>query len=497
MLLINVVMIKISERDMINAKVKSGKLIIRSIGQHMKPLISGNRVDRHHPFIETDFRRFISELMGSGGFFNTSIIDDRGVLILRVDLSSEILDLPLYFARETMESGVESVHFSGRTWGVIWPNHHYLSISAPFLIQGRSAGAITLKTALTPIYDSLRNSEKVIILYIFLDTIILVMVGLYLISRTVINPINKLLQMTEEYKEGDIIPPIGETSRNEIGKLTQSLSVMLRRLQENKRELKEHISSLEQANEELQRAQEEIIRTEKLASVGRLAAGIAHEIGNPIGIILGYLDLIKKDDMEDTEKKDFLERMESEITRIHQIIRSLLDFSRPSSGKPERTGVHSLIKSTIEMLEPQPMMEDVRIKFRLNANKDTIYADPQQMMQVFLNIIMNALDSLSTEKDRDQIKEIALKSRNIHDNIEIAIEDNGGGIPEKEIEHIFDPFYTTKEPGKGTGLGLSVCYRIIERAGGGIQAESTPEKGTKIMIKLPIMGGERRGSRVT
>ena len=247
MLLINVVMIKISERDAINSKVGSGKLIIRSIMQHIKPVISKTGVDRHQPFIDTDLKGFISELLVSGGFFHASVIDDRGMLILRVDRSSEILPPPLPVARETMESGVESVHFSGRTWGVIWPNHHYLSISSPVLIRGRSAGAITLTTTLAPVYDTLRNSEKVIVLYILLDTIILVMVGLYLISRTVINPINKLLRMTEEYKEGDIIPPIGETSRNEIGKLTHSLSVMLRRLQENKRELKEHISSLEQA----------------------------------------------------------------------------------------------------------------------------------------------------------------------------------------------------------------------------------------------------------
>jgi signal transduction histidine kinase len=394
-----------------------------------------------------------------------------------------------------MESGVESVHFSGRAWGVLWPSHRYLSISSPTSVQGRSVGAITLTTPLTPIYDLLRESEKVILLYIVLDTIILVMVGLYLISRTVINPINKILRMTEEYKEGDIIPPIGEISRNEIGKLTHSLSVMLRRLQENKRELREHITSLEQANEDLRRAQEEVIRTEKLASVGRLAAGIAHEIGNPIGIVLGYLDLIRKEDVDNAEKRDFLNRIESEIARIHQTIRSLLDFSRPSSGQPERTGVHGLLQSTIQMLEPQPMMEDVLITYELKAGDDAVFADPHQLRQVFLNVVMNALDSLNSEEARDRSKRILLRSRNILAALEIVIEDNGKGIPEKEIDHIFDPFFTTKEPGRGTGLGLSVCYRILERAGGTIQAESGLGKGTKIIIKLPLMDGEQRGIR--
>jgi signal transduction histidine kinase len=269
---------------------------------------------------------------------------------------------------------------------------------------------------------------------------------------------------------------------------------MLRRLEENKRELQSHISSLEKANRELQQAQDEIIRSEKLASVGKLAAGIAHEIGNPIGIIIGYLDLLNSEDITEVEKKDFLNRIESEITRVNRIIRQLLDFSRPSSGEPAKTRVHDMVKMTLSMLGPQPMMESVRTALELKAQNDTVLADPNQLQQVFLNIIMNAADALAEGKEEGEEKWLTIKSERIGGSIELRFFDNGHGIPEKELLRIFDPFYTTKEPGKGTGLGLSVCYRIVEGLGGAIRAESKTGEGTTIIVSLPLYEGkDKRG----
>ena len=332
------------------------------------------------------------------------------------------------------------------------------------------------------------KSEKVILLYILMDTLILAVVGIYLLSRIVVKPIHKLSKMTEEYKEGDIVPStLGEASGNEIGQLSRSLNIMLKRLDENKSELKAHISSLENANKELQQAQSEIIKSEKLASVGRLSAGIAHEIGNPIGIILGYLELLQKKELAEDEKKDFLNRIESEIKRINRIIRQLLDFSRPSNGQPEETHVHDTIIDTVNILSPQPMLEDIQINLELKASTNTVLSDPNQLQQVFLNIIMNAVDAFSEKSVSKNInKELTIKSLDSADSIELRFIDNGPGATDEELSHIFDPFYTTKEPGKGTGLGLSVCYRIVEGLGGTIAAESTLGEGTTVIVTLPL-----------
>jgi len=287
------------------------------------------------------------------------------------------------------------------------------------------------------------------------------------------------LIITDKFEEWPPLFDKGEASKNEIGQLFRSLRMMLKRLEANKKELKDNISSLEQANLEIKKAQDEIIQSEKMASAGRLATGVAHEIGNPLSIILGYLELLKRGDLKSEENKDFVERIESEVTRINQIIRELLDFSRPSNAPNEETEIHRLILETVKMLEPQPMMDRIEIRQQLRAEKDFVWAEMAQLKQVFLNIIMNAADSMigeSVPSDGLSPKVLGIVTENEDDSIVIRFTDKGIGISPEELGRIFDPFYTTKEPGKGTGLGLSVCYTIIDGLGGGIRAESVLER---------------------
>lgn len=486
MLLINVVMVKFAERDLIQERLQTGRLLIRAVEQSLGPLVAGKARKITEADLDFDFRKGVSRMLVDSGFSDILIISHEGNRIFTTDYSSGTEDHSLVSAREALSTGIWSHHFSGTAWSVIWLSKSDVRISAPLSPAGRPLGAITVSGSLLPLYETLRSSQTVILLYILMDTVILVLVGYVLLSRIVVKPIDKLLAMTGAYKDGFMVPSLPESSKNEIGDLTRSLSHMLRRLDENKRELQSHISSLEKANRDLRQAQDEIIRSEKLASVGRLAAGIAHEIGNPIGIILGYLDLLNSGDVSDADRKDFLNRIESEIVRVNRIIRQLLDFSRPSSGEPGKTGVHDLVKMTLAMLEPQPMMEGVRTTLELRARKDTVLADPNQLQQVFLNILMNAADALGESQREGRVKRLVIQSDRVEGTIEVRFSDNGPGIPEKELLRIFDPFYTTKEPGKGTGLGLSVCYRIVEGLGGKIRAESKTGEGTTIVVSLPL-----------
>lgn len=496
MLLVNVVMLNFHQRDLISAKVDIGRLLIRSLVQNTGRFLETG--ERRMKDLDSDinFKRDISELLAGGGYSGLIIVDHNGEPAFSVNLSSETRQRGLNLARIAMETMDWSVNYHGIIWGVLWLAKSEISVSSPIIINGRSLGGINISAPLSPIYKSVMESEKLVLLYIILDTFILAVVGIYLLSRIVVKPIHRLLRMTEEYKDGDIIPSMVEDQRNEIGNLSRSLGVMLQRLDDNKKELRTHISSLEEANRRLKEAHKEIIRSEKLASVGRLAAGIAHEIGNPIGIILGYLDLIRKGDITDQEKTDFIDRVETEITRVNRIINQLLDFSRPSSGKKEENRVHDLLSYTVNMLKPQSIMEGIKINLDLRASRDTILADPNQLHQVFLNIILNAADALSGEglTDEPGKKEIRIISENPNESIiELRFIDNGPGIAEEELIHVFDPFYTTKDPGKGTGLGLSVCYWIVEGQGGEIRAESVTGKGTAIIVGLPIHGSRNGG----
>lgn len=489
MLLINVVMVKSSERDLINSRIQTGRILIQSLEQNLGFLVSpGDRI-LEAAVSSNRFRKNAARLSGITGFSDMRIVDTFGTPVFSVGTQGGPERPDLALARDALKTGAITTNFRGTTWGVLWLNRKEVVIAAPLLFEGRPLGGVSVRASLMPIYETLRRSQKLVFLYILMDTLILSLVGIFLLSRIVVKPIHKLLKMTEEYKGGDMIPPFAEAGRNEIGELSRSLNIMVKRLEENKVELKEHIASLERANKELQQAQNEIIRSEKMASVGRLAAGIAHEIGNPIGIILGYLELLTKGDITDEEKGDFLSRIESEITRINETIRELLDFSRPGGGMPEETRAHDILNNTLSILNPQPMMEDIQLLVQLSASRDTVLADPNQLQQVFLNIIMNAADALSEKQGGAEEKVLEITSRNDGDSIEVTFEDNGPGIREEDILRIFDPFYTTKEPGKGTGLGLSVCYRIVEGLGGTLKAESVPGGGgTTLRVSIPLLG---------
>ncbi len=487
MLLMNVVMIKLAEDHLVQNELQTGRLLLNALEQIASHEFSGSatwQASGSHP----RFRKTVSHLLNSGPFTMAMVLNGRGIKIFSQGPWGPSEKSALAISRQCLSTREPCLSFSGSTWGVLWLAHDSIYMSTPVLAGTRPSGVVTIGTSLKPLYQKLRRSEGFVLIYIFLNGVILVFFGVRLLSRTVVTPIRKLLHITEEFKDVESVPPIKDISPDEIGQLSRSLNTMLRRLEENKKDLRTYISSLEEANREIKKAQDEIIRSEKFASVGRLATGVAHEIGNPIGIVLGYLDLLKTGDPSGKEYRDFLERMESEITRISRIIRDLLDFSRSPEGSLSRVDIHALLTDTLNMLSPQPMMAHIRMKPMFNAQKHTVRADPNQLKQVFLNLIINAADAMQDDSRhgafRDHLLNIQTKQKG--NTLELHFEDTGPGIRAEELAHIFDPFYTTKEPGRGTGLGLSVSYSIIDRLGGKIRVESTFGSGTTVIVSLPL-----------
>jgi signal transduction histidine kinase len=500
MLLINVVMVEFAKRDLVQAKVHSAQLLIRALEQNLVQLSGFRQMDLANLVSEIQYEKSLTKLLDEGNFSGAVIVGSRGDPLVAAGSITKANTPDSFLAKRAMETRMESIKYSGSTWGVIWLSNKDFRISEPVLFEGRSLGGITITGSLTPIYQALRKSEKVILFYIILDTMFIVLVGIYLLSRIVVKPIHNLLHMTDAYQGGEIALLFDEASKNEIARLSRSLSNMLKRLDENKRDMKTHISSLEKTNKELQQAQNELLRSEKLASVGRLAAGVAHEIGNPIGIIFGYLELIRKGDISEEEREDFLDRIQSQITRIDRIISELLGFSRPSSAEVQGIHVHDVIRDTTSMLKHQPIFNEMKIDLALNAHNDKVCVNPGQLQQVLVNIMMNAADALSEkdiENENDSEKRLIIESMNTDRSINIRLIDNGPGIPEEELPRILDPFYTTKDPGKGTGLGLSVSYRIVEGMEGTIGVESVLGEGTTIIIDLPLRPDTENGEEET
>ncbi len=204
---------------------------------------------------------------------------------------------------------------------------------------------------------------------------------------------------------------------------------------------------------------------------------------------------MKQEDFSFEERLDFIKRAEDEIGRVNTIIRLLLDISKPVKGDPEKLSVHDLLSDVAEVFRMQPSGNKIEIKLSFHAEKDIVMADLDQLRQVFVNIMLNAVDAVSANEEGRK-GEIKVRTA-CHDDkkpddgnqerrIVISFLDNGQGLPGEQIENIFDPFFTTKAPGKGTGLGLSVSFTLIEKMGGHIFAENRNGKGARISITLPL-----------
>ncbi len=491
MLLTHVVTAKITERDLINARIQSGHLLLKAINIMLADQPVDGKGAANNKEGWADIEKKMQALLEAGDFSGIMIKNNTGsILFSQGDWPHSPHARAPSIQKAVWPSRIE---FYGKTWGLFWQAPETLVLTAPLRAKNRIAGSVALSSELGPLYQKMRSSETVILAYIGMNALILILFGIYLLSRTVVRPINRLVAATEKFS-GDI-PILQEDQllNNEIGQLSQSLNRMLRQLEANEKKLKENISSLEAANREIKRAQDEMVKSEKMASVGRLATGLAHEIGNPLGIILGYIELLQRGDLTGLERRDFLERMESEISRIHRIIRDLLDFSRPSGGEQPVANAHEILEEVLAVIKPQPLFEKIQIHRLLEAKLVTVTVGQDLLKQVFLNIVMNAADAMadgggSAENGREAT--LTVQSLNKNGFLIMRFKDTGCGMDRDDINRIFDPFFTTKAPGEGTGLGLSICYTIMDQAGGRIHAKSEPGRGTTISLEMPLEKSE-------
>ncbi len=528
MLLIAMVMLKVNQRDLIKAKVEQGMLLKLSLERLVTTTIgsSGTSADlANGGSLLAGFQAGDPDTIGDWQI----TVADRSGQVVYANLgkrSGQHQSLP--GLERAMRLGVEDISFRPSLDSFWRRVPEEIVLDAPLFRKSNIIGGVRLEASLADVRQSLWRSQKLLFFYVLLDILVLVAFGTYIFSKLVVKPVKQLVQTAERFQEGDRLPDVGAGEPNELGKLSQALNSMLQRLADNKEELRQHIASLEQANLELRRAQQEVIFSEKLASVGRLAAGIAHEIGNPIGIVLGYLELLQMNDIREDERSELLARMGNEVQRINQTIRQLLDFSRPNSEKRQPVSVHPLIQETLAVLEHQFKQQQIEVFLELRAHQNAVCANADQLRQVFLNLLVNAADAMAATEERPQGGQLRVSTqslvgksleseeirrqplrrrtdpqeadyrhlRRIHGKtgdswIEIQFADTGVGIAEEDQERVFDPFFTTKEVGKGTGLGLSVSIQIVETMGGRMDLTSSPGEETRVSILLPLLDEDR------
>jgi PAS domain S-box-containing protein len=229
----------------------------------------------------------------------------------------------------------------------------------------------------------------------------------------------------------------------------------------------------------------QLIHTQKMESIGTLAAGVAHEVGNPLASISALVQVVQRS-TDDLFVKEKLELVKNQVTRISKIIRDLVDFSRPSNYELQLTDINQNISEAVEIIKVGTKAKNINFKVSLNEKVPPLPLVADQVQQVFVNILLNAVDAIAEHDPPKRDCTIAAKTEVSEENVIITFEDDGVGISEDNIGKIFEPFYTTKKEGKGTGLGLWVSYGIIKSFQGDIIVESTPGEGTTFKILLPI-----------
>jgi signal transduction histidine kinase len=309
----------------------------------------------------------------------------------------------------------------------------------------------------------------------------LILLGLALYySRQITTPIHKLIKAVQHIGKGNLDYKIKVSTNDEIQILATEFELMREKLQESYQRMEEKISL---RTEELQGAQAQIMHQEKMASLGLMAAGIAHEIGNPLTSISSMAQIIKRKNTDD-KTLEYVSNILKNIDRISRIVRELVDFSKPTTHKAAPSDINEIITSAVGIIKYDRRSKNIRYALDLDIKlpKVTVVAD--HLMQVFLNILINAVDASEGVGE-----EITVSSHSENNNIVIVFKDEGCGIPQESLNRIFEPFYTTKDVGKGTGLGLTVSYGLIKKFKGEITVSSILNKGSVFTIRLPIIAG--------
>jgi two-component system NtrC family sensor kinase len=503
-LLLSLISFKTAEKDLLAQKSEEGRLLLSAFLYLLPPNLEPGVT----PVVA---HRFATRLDAEKFFRGILILDRNGKEIYRFADAAKA-DARLH---QVLKTGTETASISGN--GLI------LSRYAPIRTGDVVQGAARLSISLAPEYARLSRTRTIFLSYFLLDFLLLLVFGSYLLSRCIVLPIRQLLAVTGKIADGDLSSKVPVPGNREIAELAEAFNGMLAALRKKKDEVDEHIRSLERINNELQVARQETIRTEKMASVGLLAAGTAHEIGTPLAAIMGFAGILRDEMHDDPEKADYLDRIEAEAGRIDRIIRGLLDYARPSRRDWEEVDVLEVLQSTIDMLDGQGVLKSITVSLSAGEPAPLLVADRQELQQVFTNLIINARDAIpddgilsirvsvdeENKPDAALPREKAVRGRRRDDfrgaffsplnscgqkkYLRVDVRDTGSGIAREHLDRIFDPFFTTKEPGKGTGLGLAVTARIVDSLGGRITVESLPGEGTTFTVWLPVPESENHG----
>ncbi len=344
-------------------------------------------------------------------------------------------------------------------------------------------GVLDIGMSLADVDSEIIDAQNRMVIFAIIAFLVISVTISISISRYVTRPVRELVKGTQKVAEGDLDYSISIKGEDEIAQLASSFRQMTLDLKKADDKLLDWGKTLEQKvqerTEELRKTENQLIQSDKVASLGKLAAGVAHEINSPLTGVLTYSSLLLKTKKEGDPEREDLEVIVNETNRCKKIVRGLLDYARQTAPQKTSCDINELLDKSLDLISHQATLQNVKIERKFRPDLPKIMIDVGQIQQVFINILLNAIEAML------QGGTLTVSSGLDGEMVALRFADTGVGIPEDILHKILDPFFTTKEQGKGTGLGLSVSYGIIERHRGKLQVKSKVGEGTTFTVKLP------------
>jgi len=361
-------------------------------------------------------------------------------------------------------------------------------------------GWLELGMSVASVHKAISEAKLAAILLATLVVITTIVMIIFIVSA-ITKPVTELVEATDQISRGDFSTRVEIEQRDEIGHLANTFNRMTKSLKQSRDEIEQYNRTLEEKiierTEQLEEAQAQLIQSEKLSAIGQLAAGVAHELNNPLGGILGYaqftLEKLRKNNPEDDPPKEiqgylrYVGDIEIQARRCKTIVQNLLRFSRTSRAVEfEEIDINRSLEETISFVEHQFRINQMELVTDLTLDLPLVRGNAGQLQQVFTNLIINAMHASEKGSVVSILSRYSPALGEFGGTVELSIADTGHGIPKEDLKKIFEPFFTTKEVGKGTGLGLSVSYGIVKDHGGEISVKSELGEGTTFTIVLPV-----------
>ncbi|MCB9477305.1 MAG: HAMP domain-containing protein [Deltaproteobacteria bacterium] len=529
-LALGTVWLKLSERNFIQMKFIMGQHMLSNL-QSMLTLQWGPQ--RTLIMGDSDQAQLVNMLQvfaNNHQLPNVFIVNGNGEVLahLRYDMIGQTMsdpDLSLVFDQgEIVRRYVPAMGASGLD------ERDEVIVMGPLFLGDKIVAAVQFSLAMDDVIMAQQGAKRLLTLYALLTALVTVLVGSIVLVRLVIEPLENLTRATDRIREGDLNYRIRAKGGNEMAKLAAALHRLQEHLAKSNLTVTQQRLSLRKTSEQLELAERQVVQQDRLAYVGRVAASVAHEVGNPLGAIYNYLNVLESSIKDDPEAAEILELIQSEIARIDRIMKELLVYSRPEPPLAQPVDIARFLRRCVDVMRHQRQLDGVQVNVETIGDLPTLMLDEAQFKQVLLNIIVNAvhamggggrIDISARVESFDEMKMleyvlvdldhgtdtaaftdlarrgIALSSKAEFQAGEpvlvVHVRDHGPGLSKDAVQKVFELFFTTKAPGKGTGLGLAICQKIVEGFGGILRFESfkgssAAASSTVVSIYLPVQG---------